>query len=118
MTDAKTLDARIRTGAMKEKQKLLENAIGILMNFRAAGNERPFSWTTFRLNPDKPHDPITNPDIEIGRALKLAGKQYLIDLKDNIGDAAVQEFMGTVERLSTEVGELRNMVEDLPNVGP
>jgi hypothetical protein len=32
-----------------------------------------------------------------------------------IGDAAVKEFMAKVDNLSTEVGEIRNMVEDLPH---
>lgn len=103
MGDIKTLDDRIRAAALAQAHKEMDAAISKLINVCLARS--PFGWTPV---------PVEGKSQDLTTVLKQAGVRYVNANAAELGDRAVNEFMDNVERLNNEVGELRNMVEDLP----
>lgn len=106
MADAKTLDERLRAAALMEVRKELNAKISAVLNYSAANSGVILAWTRVRVDGGS--------SITVEPFLKAAVDAYITTLAIAIGDKAVQEFLTKVDSLSQEVGEIRNMVEDLP----
>lgn len=114
MSGATTLDQRIRKAAIDAVRAELQARADALYNFKAPNYGRAFGWTKL---PFQDNDVVigpTNPILGFGDLLNRAVTAYIKEAAVSIGDKAVRKFMEKVNSLSVEVGEIRNMVEDLP----
>lgn len=105
MADVNTLDARLRARALEQARKELEGVISRLANFKFEGCNTPFGWTAIKTEQGTK---------DLGAFLHEAGRQFLALQANDLGNLSIREFMSQVDTLSKDVGELRNMVEDLP----
>lgn len=102
MKDVKTLDSRIREKAVAEAKEKIAKAIGSLENLMLGKMVLGHTYT--KVEP-------TEVKVYNGSLLAMVGNQFLNNIKEEIGNAAVQAFMERVENLGNEIEQIKQDIQ-------